>query len=265
VHSLFDIGGVVEGVINHQSKNMTGDGRYFWSFGCPIQGGDFNSTTVRGLTHDRNGWEERTSTRWLVKVPETSIRLAMEYESARGAFEVAPDSMYSGDVFNIPGECGSGVNQLFFPRYAILLDDAPVDLDFEEKDFTAGAALTLWFGRRAVTFGSEYRNWQHDVFAATGEESYRDLALLKFGAEVDVTQKITVRGGHVWGEERFDPAGEIWDESILTLGGTYVLVPGMRHIVEIAYMKRTREPDFEDVFDRTIVDHRLTAYTRVFF
>jgi hypothetical protein len=264
VHGLFNFGENLQGIVNHQSKNFTGDGSYFWSFGCPIQGGDFNSITIRGVTADRDGWEERTSTRWLVRVPETSIRLGMEYENARGAYEVKPDSAFSGDVFVVPGECGQGESAPLFPRYALVFDDMPVDLDFEESSLTAGAALTLWFGRRAVTVGSEYRNWQYDVYDASGAEGHRDLALIKLGGEVDITRKITARGGYVWGEERFDPAGEVWDEGTLTLGGSYVLRPGMAHI-EVAYMYRTREPDFEDVFDRKTVDNRLTAYTRVFF
>lgn len=264
VHSLFHVGDALEGVVNHQSKNMTGDGKYFWSFGCPVQGGGFDYYEAEAPTADRDGWEERTSTRWLVRVPETSIRLGFEYENARGAYEVKPDSSYSEEVFVVPGECGSGEEAPNFPRYAILIDDVPMDVDFEESSFTAGAGLTLWFGRRAVTFGSEYRNWKYDVTEATGAYRTRDLSLLKFGAEADVTRKFTVRAGHVWGEEKFSPSGEVWDESILTLGGSYVLVPGMKHI-EIAYMHRTREPDFEDVFDRKIKDHRLTAYTRVFF
>ena len=264
VHSLFKLGQVLEGAIKHQSKNMSGDGKYFWSYGCPIQGGDFDAITVQGLTADRDGWEERTGTRWLIRVPETSIRIGMEYESARGEYKVTPDSAYSGGVFVVPGECGSGELAPIFPRYAVLVDDVPVEIDFEERTFNVGAALTLWFGRRAVTVGSEYSNWQQDTFAATGAYGQRDLALIKFGAEADVTNRVTVRAGHVWGEERRDPTGEVWDESTLTLGGSYVLVPGMRHI-EVAYMHRTREPDFEDAFNRKTVDHRLTAYTRVFF
>jgi hypothetical protein len=264
VHSLFKFGRALEGALKHQSKNMSGDGKYFWSFGCPIQGGDFNDITMLGPTADRDGWEERTGTRWLIRVPETSIRLGMEYESARGEYKVAPDSMYSEDVFVVPGECGYGEDAVFFPRYAVRVDDVPIEIDFKERNFTAGAGLTLWFGRRAVTVGSEYKSWKYDASDATGAYSNRDLALIKFGAEGAVTNRITVRAGHVWGEERFDPAGQVWDERILTLGGTYVLVPGMRRI-EVAYMHRTREPDFEDAFNRKTVDHRLTAYTRVFF
>jgi hypothetical protein len=265
VHSLFKLGRALEGAIKHQSKNMSGDGEYFWSYGCPIQGGDFDDLTVKGVTADRDGWEERTGTRWLIRVPETSIRIGMEYESTRGEYKVTPDSAYSGDVFEVPGECGDGgENDVIFPRYAVLVDDVPVEIDYEQKTFNVGAGLTLWFGRRAVTLGSEYSNWQHDASDATGARGSRELAQIKFGAEADVTNRVTVRAGHVWGEERRDPSGEVWDESTLTLGGSYVLAPGMKHI-EVAYMYRTREPDFEDIFDRKTVDHRLTAYTRLFF
>lgn len=263
-YSLFNLRDVLEGAIKHRTKNMSGDGRYFWSFGCPVQGGDFEDITVSGVTADRDGWEERTSTRWLVRVPDTSIRFGVEYEKARGAFNVTPDSSYSGDVFVIPGECGEGgENAPFYPRYALLLDTEPMAIEFEEESFAAGAGLTLWFGRRSVTFGSEYSNRKRDVSGAIDGYTHRDLSLVKFGTEAEVTSRIALRAGHVWGNEKMESHGD-WKEKIVTLGGTYVLIPGMRQI-EVAYMYRTREPDFADVYNRETVDHRLTAYARVFF
>lgn len=264
VHGLFRLGKTLEGAVKHQSRNSSGDGRYFWSFGCPRQGGDFDYFTLSGRTADRDGWEERTGTRWLIRVPDTSIRLSVEYEDARGEYAIKPDSAYSSASFVVPDSCSYGEQSPEFPRYAVVIDAVPGDVDFEQKTFTTGASLTLWFGRRPVTLAAEYENWQRDVMETSGAFKYRDLSLIKFGSEAGVTRRIKLRAGGVWGEERIEPAGEVWNESTLTLGGTYVLVPGLRHI-EIAYMYRTREPDFEDVFDRDTTDYRITAYTRVYF
>lgn len=263
-HSLFKLGESLEGAVKHESTNMSGDGRYFWSFGCPIQGGDFTDSTTVGKTADRDGWEERTGTRWLVRVPETSIKLAVEYESARGRFEVDPDSAYGGQVFVIPGECSGGELAPEFPRYAVLIDTEAERLDFEEKDFSVGASLTLWFDWRPLTLATEYESQKMDVLASGMVGLERDLALIKIGSEFGLSRKITVRAGGVWGRDEIEPSGEGWDEGILTLGGTYVLVPGLRHI-EVAYMYKSRKPDLNDVFDRETTDHRLTAYTRIFF
>lgn len=263
-HSLVKLGEALEGAVKHQSRNMSGDGSYFWSFGCPVQGGDYTPATAKGKTADRDGWEERTGTRWLVRVPETSIRLAMEYESARGRFEVDPDSAYGGHVFVVPGECSAGEIAPQFPRYAVLIDTEAEKLDFEEKDFSVGASLTLWFDWRPLTLATEYESNRMDVFASGAVGLERKLALIKIGSEFGLTRKIKVRAGGVWGRDEMEPLGEGWDEGILTLGGTYVLAPGLRHI-EVAYMYKDRKPDLNDVFDRETADHRLTAYTRIFF
>jgi hypothetical protein len=264
LHSLFKLGRILEGAVKHQSQNLSGDGKYFWSFGCPQQGGGYNPYTAGGPMADRDGWEERTGTRWLIRVPETSIKLAVEYESARGALRVKPADSYSADVFVVPGDCTGGDNEPLFPRYAAVLDDVPLEFNYDEKNLTSGASLTLWLGRRPLTLASEYQSWRKEAREVSGWNLDRDLSLIKAGTEFGATRKITLRAGGVWGREKIEPTGGIWNESTLTLGGTYVLVPGLRQI-EVAYMYRTREPDFVDIYHRETSDHRLTAYTRIYF
>ncbi len=260
VHGLFRLGEALEGAVKHESRKISGDGAYSWSFGCPLQGGGFDFITSQGKTADHDGWEERTGARWLIRVPETSIRLAVQYESGRGETTVEPDSAYSADVFLAPEGCGGESVAGLVP----VIDGVTQEVDFEDKDFTSGAALTLWFGVRPLTVGAEYRNRKVDYEQMGGNSGHRDLSVIRLGAEFGVTRRITVRAGGVWGEERFAPIDEVWDESTFTLGGSYVLVPGLRHI-EAAYMFKSREPDFDDVFRRETNDHRLTFYTRIFF
>lgn len=264
VHSLFKLGRALEGAVKHQSENMSGDGRYFWSFGCPLQGGGYDPYTVGGPIADRDGWEERTGTRWLIRVPETSIKLSVEYESARGALKVKPAASYSADVFVVPGDCGGGGgNEPLFPRYAVVVDDVPLTLNFDERNFISGASLTLWFGRRPVTLAAEYQDWSKDTREASGWSLDRNLSLIKVGSEVGATRKITMRAGGLWGREEMAQEG-VWNEGTLTLGGTYVLTPGLRQ-VEVAYMYRSRKPDFGDIYHRETSEHRVTAYTRIYF
>jgi hypothetical protein len=274
LHSLFKVGRVLEGAVKHSSSSGDGDGDYFWSYGCPQQGGGFQFSTQEGQTADKDFWEERTGTRWLLRVPQTSIKLAVEYEHGRGNYSVSPDSAYSADVFNVPGECGYGEAALINPRVAYVLDDMPVDHDYRENMLTAGASLTLWFGRRPLSLATEYESWTQEWEEAVQGAGTRDLSMLKLGAELGATRKVTVRVGGVWGEDRVARDGVSsalqrpleggWTEKSLTLGGTYVLAPGLRQI-EVAYLYTSREPDFDDLYARDATDHRLTAYARFYF
>jgi hypothetical protein len=274
LHSLLKFGRALEGAVKHASTTGDASGDYFWSYGCPVQGGGFQFLTLDGETADKDYWEERTGTRWLLRVPQTSIKLSVEYESGRGNYKVVPDTAYSADVFGVPGACGGGEGALSHPRIALVIDNLPVDYSYRESAFTAGASLTLWFGRRPVSFATEYESWSQEWEEATEGAGTRDLYLLKLGSEVGVTRSISVRVGGVWAEDRLArdgfisvfqrPLEGVWTEKSFTLGGTYVLVPGLRQ-VEVAYLFTSREPEFEDLFERDTKDHRLTAYTRFYF
>jgi len=274
MHGLFKLGRVLEGAVKHSSTSGDGSGEYFWSYGCPVQGGGFDFLTLEGETADKDYWEERTGTRWLLRVPQTSIKLSVEYESNRGNYTVVPDSAYDADVFGVPGECAGGEGALNHPRYALVFDNNPIDYDFREKTLTAGASLTLWFGRRPLSLATEYESWNQEWEEATEGPGSRDLSMIKLGSEVAVSRSVTVRVGGVWGEDRVARGGissvfqrpleGVWTERTFTLGGTYVLIPGLRQI-EVAYMYSSREPDFKDIYDRETKDHRITAYTRFYF
>jgi hypothetical protein len=274
LHTLLKFGNVLEGAVKHQSSSGDGSGTYFWSYGCPVQGGGFQTTTVRGPTADTKFWEERTGTRWLLRVPDTSIKLSMEYEDARGSNTVRPDSAYNSAVFDVPGDCAFGDLAVEHPKLAFVIDNAPIDYSFDERTFTTGASLTLWFGRRPLSLATEYESWSQEWEEATDGPGTRDLSLVKLGSEVSVTRSITLRVGGVWGQDRLTqssgaplvqyPLAGTWTEKNLTIGGTYVLLPGLRQI-EVAYLYRTRKPDFPDVYSREVKEHRLTAYTRFYF